>query len=52
LASGVGLLVASVVAGAVWDGWGGHSTFALGGVLAALTLAAAMFWMPRNRDMP
>ncbi|HNV09664.1 MAG TPA: MFS transporter, partial [Dokdonella sp.] len=52
LASGVGLLVASVVAGAVWDGWGGHSTFALGGVLAALTLAAAMLWMPRNRDMP
>lgn len=52
LASGVGLLVASVVAGAVWDGWGGHSTFALGGVLAALTLAAAMFWMPRNRNMP
>ena len=52
LASGVGLLVASVVAGAVWDGWGGQSTFALGGVLAALTLAAAMFWMPRDRDMP
>ena len=52
LASGVGLLVASVAAGAVWDGWGGHSTFALGGVLAALTLAAAMFWMPRDRDMP
>lgn len=52
LASGVGLLVASVAAGAVWDGWGGHSTFALGGVLAALTLAAAMFWMPRNRNMP
>ena len=52
LASGVGLLVARVVAGAVWDGWGGHSTFALGGVLAALTLAAAMFWMPRNRNMP
>jgi MFS family permease len=52
LASGVGLLVASVVAGAVWDGWGGHSTFALGGVLAALTLAAAMLWMPRDRDMP
>ncbi len=52
LASGVGLLVASVVAGAVWDGWGGHSTFALGGVLAALTLAAAILWMPRNRDMP
>ena len=52
LASGVGLLVASVVAGAVWDGWGGQSTFALGGVLAALTLAAAMFWMPRNRNMP
>ncbi|MBK8124383.1 MAG: MFS transporter [Dokdonella sp.] len=52
LASGVGLLVASVVAGAVWDGWGGQSTFALGGVLAVLTLAAAMFWMPRNRNMP
>jgi MFS family permease len=52
LASGVGLLVASVVAGAVWDGWGGQSTFALGGVLAALTLAAAMLWMPRDRDMP
>ena len=52
LASGVGLLVASVVAGAVWDGWGGQSTFALGGVLAVLTLAAAMLWMPRDRDMP
>ena len=52
LASGVGLLVASVVAGAVWDGWGGQSTFALGGVLAVLTLAAAMLWMPRNRNMP
>jgi len=52
LASGVGLLVASVVAGAVWDGWGGQSAFALGGVLAVLTLAAAMLWMPRDRDMP
>ncbi|TAH46859.1 MAG: MFS transporter [Elusimicrobia bacterium] len=52
LATGIGLLMASVAAGAVWDGWGGQSTFAMGGVLAVITLAAAMLWMPRDHVMP
>lgn len=42
LITGVGLLIASVAAGAVWDAWGGQATFALGGMLALITLLATL----------
>ncbi len=40
LVSGLAMLVASVMAGAVWDAFGAHTTFLVGGAFAVLTLAA------------
>jgi MFS family permease len=40
LASGFALLLASLLAGGLWDRWGAPSTFAGGAILAALALAA------------
>lgn len=42
LVSGVALLLASVVAGLIWDLWGGAFTFYMGAVFAALTLLALL----------
>ncbi|WP_312345149.1 MFS transporter [Stenotrophomonas acidaminiphila] len=39
LVSGVALLAASLIAGALWDAWGPSATFWAGGVFAALCLA-------------
>lgn len=36
LISGLALLIASVVAGAVWDIWGSSATFALGGIFCVI----------------
>lgn len=43
LASGVALLVASVIAGALWDAFGSSATFWAGAGLAALCLATMAF---------
>jgi predicted MFS family arabinose efflux permease len=40
LASGVAVLLASVLAGALWDRLGAPATFLMGAALAALGLAA------------
>lgn len=45
LASGVALLVASALAGLLWDRLGGASTFVAGGVICLLALAA-LAWRP------
>jgi MFS family permease len=47
LVSGVALLLASAVAGLIWDLWGGAFTFYMGAVFAALTLLA-LLTSPRN----
>jgi len=39
LVSGIALLAASLIAGALWDAWGPSATFWAGGVFAALCLA-------------
>jgi MFS family permease len=46
LASGVALLVASVLAGALWDGWGASTTFMAGAGFAGVC-AIASFALPR-----
>jgi len=46
LASGIALLVASALAGALWDRLGAPSTFVAGAVLAAATLAALAWKAP------
>ena len=40
LITGVMLLLASVIAGALWQHWGPHATFVSGGMLCVLTLIA------------
>lgn len=52
LITGIGLLIASIAAGAIWDGWGGSSTFVVGGVLAVLALIASMLCLPRDHGVP
>ena len=42
LATGVGLLIASVLAGALWTGLGAPVTFAAGGLFALAALFATM----------
>jgi MFS family permease len=42
LGSGMAMLVASVVAGALWDHWGAASTFYAGAVFCVCAMAAAM----------
>jgi MFS family permease len=46
LASGIALLVASALAGALWDGWGASVTFIAGAMFAALC-GIASFALPR-----
>ena len=48
LCSGGALLVASVLAGWLWDGWGAPMTFLAGAGFSALALVALMWrsWMP------
>ncbi len=46
LAGGLALLVASVVAGALWDAFGSHATFLCGAAFAALALAGLAWRRP------
>ena len=46
LASGLALLVGSVVAGLLWDGYGPPGTFLAGAAVAALTLAGFLWVKP------
>ena len=50
LASGVALLLASGVAGLLWDQLGASATFVAGAAIAALSLAALIAWRPRTRS--
>ena len=49
LASGLALLAASVVAGALWDGFGPSATFLIGAALAALALVAVGLLLDRPK---
>ncbi len=51
LASGVGLLAASVIAGALWDGFGPAATFLAGAALTALALFSVTL-LPRQKAAP
>lgn len=46
LVSGLGLLLASAVAGALWDRFGAAAPFAVAAPLALLTATAALRWLP------
>jgi MFS family permease len=46
LASGLALLVASAVAGWLWDTWGGGTTFIAGAVFSAIALAGLAWRRP------
>ena len=53
LVSGGALLLASVIAGALWETWGAPATFAAGGAFAAVAAAGltAYGWVPgRNKS--
>ncbi|KAF7598976.1 MAG: MFS transporter [Candidatus Dactylopiibacterium carminicum] len=49
LLAGLALLLASVIAGALWDAWGYQGTFLCGAVLAMLALAGAAILPQLNR---
>lgn len=50
LASGLALLVGSLVAGLLWDAYGPLATFLAGGGVAALTLACLLWVKPRQPE--
>jgi MFS family permease len=50
LISGVAMLVASVVAGALWDGFGAASTFYAGAVFCVLAMVAASLVLRRQTE--
>jgi MFS family permease len=43
LVSGIFMLVASIVAGLLWDSWGASFTFYAGAIFSAATLAVVLF---------
>ncbi|MBS1167325.1 MAG: putative MFS-type transporter [Proteobacteria bacterium] len=47
LITGIALLVASIVAGALWDGTGPQATFLAGAAFTLLTLAGLFIWRTR-----
>lgn len=47
LASGVALLIASALAGLLWDQWGASATFIAGGLFSTLALAGVL-WRART----
>ncbi|WP_298210104.1 MFS transporter [Acidovorax sp.] len=49
LVSGVALLIASALAGLLWDQWGASATFVAGGVFSALALVVVL-WRARAVD--
>ena len=50
LASGLALLVGSVIAGLLWDAYGPSATFLAGGVFAVVTLLGLLWVKPRQPD--
>lgn len=46
LASGIALLVASALAGWLWDTWGGGTTFAAGAAFTVLALGGLLWRRP------
>lgn len=50
LASGVSLLLASVIAGALWETFGAPATFVAGAAFAALAALGLLFHRPRARS--
>ncbi len=52
LVSGVGLLLASVIAGALWSAFGASATFSAGAVFAAVAAAGLLLYGGRNRITP
>jgi predicted MFS family arabinose efflux permease len=48
LASGLALLVGSVLAGVLWDAYGPSATFLAGGAFAVLTLLGVLWVKPRQ----
>ncbi len=52
MVAGVGLLVASALAGLLWDAGGPALTFVVGGGLATLTGFVALVWLPRTSIRP
>jgi len=50
LVSGAALLLASAVAGAVWDQLGPPATFVAGAAFAGLAAAGLLFYRPQNRQ--
>jgi len=52
LASGVCMLLASVVAGWLWDHHGAPATFYVGAVFAAVTVVLLLAWQVRTGDGP
>lgn len=51
LASGVALLVASALAGLLWDQWGASATFLAGGAFSTLALVGVL-WHARTQATP
>lgn len=50
LISGVALLLASVIAGALWSARGAEATFAVGGLFAGLTALGLLCYRPANEQ--
>ena len=46
LATGVALLLASLIAGSLWDAFGAEATFAAGAGFAVLAAAGVLFYRP------
>lgn len=50
LITGLALLAASIIAGALWDGFGPQATFLAGALFTALTVAGLLLFPGRSRD--
>lgn len=50
LASGLALLVGSVLAGLLWDAYGPPATFMAGGAFAVITLLGVLWVKPRQPE--
>jgi MFS family permease len=51
-ASGVAMLLASVIAGALWDGYGPQMTFLASAGLTGVALAGLLLLQPRSGGQP
>ena len=50
LVSGGALLLASVIAGALWSAWGATATFVVGGIFAAIAALGLLLYRPQAQD--